>query len=693
MRRLAFTTLLSLALSSSACDRSASIRLPDPSPQADLAFGVLYDGETPTVVGELVARQAVYSGRYALNGASGLSARLYFLRIADLEEAAQAVCASEPSAALRLLCSERIQACADDPTSCWRAVASVDGCAQDLDLGENIVVQAYASQDGRLDLLDTKTAPAVRLCGPTLTPGCPNRRAGYVVTEDGKFACVAEVRQLDCNTTVYAPDCGLPQFSATLSERGELASLDAAGCEASAPSAAVEGVGAAADFGLDCAGHRLSFHPQQDLLAAPECVRRGPATFETNAPVSGRIFDVRSMRIGGGPARLVSSGSGADSCASYGCGSRGQDCNTACQSGCSSTVELEPCSRDSWQACVPVSERDACLDRCRLYCTRPTDASCYAETAGMVLVSADPEAPESDLSRIDEDATNNQPPAGRPTLAQPAPGWLASLTSGQLNVYAGDSADTLASRGRFETGMVAAGLVSPSDDALVWFGQVAEVSTVRTAALLRDQAASLTVDPVDIELPDLPDVDRGVLGGPGSSWLFLASVAPQLSSQARNQVHVVDLGTRVELAPVPLPGPVTALLSLGDGAVLAAYLTALDRPGLVVLRPGAQRVEAVDPINLVPGVVVQDMALAADSCLGGTRCTILLGLQSEHGAAPAVLSAVAYDASAQPSLILTPNFRATGAQSLDQLVVDLDGRRVWAVASQRNVLSPFVLSE
>ncbi len=693
MRRLAYTLLWCAAVGNLSCDSTSNIELPDPSPQADLAFAVLYEDGAPSVVGDIVLRQAVYSGRYGLRGAKGLDARLFFINADDLRDAGQGICDALSSAVDRVLCTERIEACADGP-SCWRAVASSEGCGDGISLGEQVPLQTYVSSDGQLSLQSGSGADGVSLCGPALASGCANRRAGYVATEAGRFQCVAEVRQIDCDVTIRAPDCGLSEITVTVNEAGGVTQLSGSGCEVADMSSA-SNLGVPAEFALNCGEKTLSFHPQQALLGTAECARRGPGTFETDAPTSGRVFDARSMRLGTAPPQLVMAGTGRDGCADYGCRVRGEVCNPACDEACSGLLILEGCTRDSWEACAPETEKQACLTRCQSFCARPEDASCFPEVAGLALTLSRPETPEADLLRINEDSEGNSAPLGWPTLADLGEGWIANLTQARVRWYVASQAAELLPRGEANTGMQAAGLAYLGTDRLAWFGSLGGQGLVRTGVLARGPSAAFTPDAPDISVTGLPSPDRGVLAGSRGDWLFLATVTAEITSVPRHEVHIVDIDSRAELPAVVLPGPVTALASLPQGLVIAAYEQTNGPAGIAIMEPGSGRVDQVHTIELLQGLKVKAMTLDGRSCDRElpSNCTIFLGLESTTAGSPALLGALQYDAAMPQATRMTSNLRASGTQTVDQIVMDVDLEKVWLVASQRNVLTPFLLTE
>lgn len=691
MRALCSITAASFALVNLACDKVSSVQLPDPAPDADLAFGALYDGERPETVGPIARRQAVYSGRYSLSAGGGLEARLYFLDSAEVAEAAQARCAELERGADRRLCEETVGACADDPVSCWRAVKSEDGCGDGLELGEQVPMIGYAPEGSRLEASAPSPAPAVTLCGPALAPGCDNRRPGYVVLEAGRFGCVAEVRQLGCAVVVDASGCGLPDLQVDLPTDGGAPSLVAAGCTMASPGAPPPGFSEPAELALECAGRSFELWPLEALLADAGCPRPGPPTFETNAPNLGDIQDARVLTLAGSE-RLVFAGSGFDDCANYGCALRGGSCNADCTNACDTRLLLEGCTRDSWARCVGTTQRDACLSRCRAYCDRPTDAACFGETDGLSVTLAAPDAPEQDRFRLDLDGDGTLAALGSPVLAPLGGPWLAALTRARLDVVEAGASDDLLRRGRFETGLDAAGIVTWQTDRLAWFGTLGADAQVRTAALTRGDPATLTEDP-PITLAGFAGADAGALGGRRGDYLVLARTAPRLSSAPRDTLRVVALGTGAELPSVELPGAPTALVGLAQGLVLVAYVTPAGRAGLALLEPGTDRFAEVHPVGLPAGLTVRALAPEPASCDGElpSACRVLLGLEVEGGSSPALLGAVEVDAGAPERLRWQVALRTLATQTVSLLVVDPAGPRAWAIAGERNQMTPLTL--
>ncbi len=700
MRNQAFVLSVCLSLSAAACDRAKSLRLPDPAPEAELAFGALYEGEVPTVVGDFVDAKVIYSGRYALSGGAGLTARIFFVRAATLQQRGLELCAQQARATERLLCKETVIACAENPSGCWQGVRTAEGCGPNLDLGEDLPVEAFTTENGRLEPLGLSSAPAISICGPSMAPGCPNRRAGYIVSEDGQFGCVAEVRQLGCQVTLRAADCGLAEVTIGLDASGAPIAPQLPGCEVS-PVTASSLFEGGADFSLECGMRNFDFHPQSALLATAECGRSGPGAFETLTPTSGRISDALSIAVRGEQSRLVMNGIGYDQCTLFGC-QRPADtsCNSDCKGACSTSFQLGPCSPDGWLDCVPITQETACLDRCRTSCERSADdAHCRALQDGLArltLTLSTPELPEVSLALQSLDTSTHRGPArGHPTLAQLPGAWFASLTEGLVLIHESPEPNAIAARGQFETQMKAAGLVSYGPDLLAWYGEVDGQLEVRTGQVLRADTAQLTVSANAILVAGLPEANTAVLGGPTGRWLYLANVATSASSQASAQIHIVDLEAGTELPALDLPGSVTALSALPQGGVLAAFQSQAARSSVAVLQASQGRVTLIHTYELVPGLRIRAMTLDPRSCAqgGSGPCQVFVGFEPSIAGAPALLGALSYDP-LQPSMLgMTATLRTIGAQSVSHIVVDAQRERVWAVAGDRNQLSPFLLAQ
>ena len=161
-------------------------------------------------------------------------------------------------------------------------------------------------------------------------------------------------------------------------------------------------------------------------------------------------------------------------------------------------------------------------------------------------------------------------------------------------------------------GFTSAGVLAYGPDDIAWYGVRAGVTRVLTGALDRGQPA-LQLAP-EIDVPDFPGADVGAIGGAQGDWLFLARVAPELSTTPRDVVQVVSLGARTVLPPVTAPGPVTAMAGLPQGRVLIGYTRSNGGPGLAVIEPGPNRVEAVHPLSLPEGLTVRVLQPDPDSC-------------------------------------------------------------------------------
>ncbi|MEO1339233.1 MAG: hypothetical protein AAFV29_26565, partial [Myxococcota bacterium] len=108
MRRLG--RVLALVTLAVACSDVQRLNLPT-EPEADVAFGVLYDGQTPVQLGPVVPPGVIYSGTYVLRDRDGLSPRLFFMRKDDLLAAGRIVCRGLQVATERALCLSAVAAC------------------------------------------------------------------------------------------------------------------------------------------------------------------------------------------------------------------------------------------------------------------------------------------------------------------------------------------------------------------------------------------------------------------------------------------------------------------------------------------------------------------------------------------------------------------------------------------------------
>jgi hypothetical protein len=690
MRWLGWSALIVLA---AGCDKVEHLRLPDPTPEAELAFAVLYDGAEPAVVGPVVRRQAVYAGRYSLAGGGGLEPHLYFLRQADVTAAAEAACGAEAVAADRVLCLERVAACADTPEACWSAARTTEGCGARLPLGDQLPVETFRPEGDRLTRAPETTAAAVSLCGPPAELACPNRRAGYAVFSEGKLACVPEVRQLDCALTLDLAACGLPRLEVALDEAGRpTLAGDDLGCAVASAGGPSGPFGAPADFALVCAGQTFDLYAQDSLLAEAQCPRRGPGAYETEGRNTGRITGAMVLTQSGA-RRLVMAGGGDDDCAANGCSVRGSSCSEACFDLCLTQVAPGPCARDSWAACAPLDESDSCQLRCQQYCARPTDDdTCYADATGQTLTTSAPEQPEVDRFRADLDGDGTRLAAGQPTLAPLVGEWLGVATRRRLYAYGARDADGWDRKATLTTPAELGGVLAPTPDSLAYFGRRDGVVEVARVEVTRGAAPTLTPD-APIALPALRGAELGALGGRRGDWLFVAATQVALSDPPPRQVQAAALESGVALPPVELPGEVTALLGLPGGDVLVAYLRDGDAAEVAVLVPGAGQVDAVHPRPIFAGVRVSALALEPTTCGGSApaACRVFMALEPTGGAQSALLGALLYDAAAPASLKLQAGLRSVGLQSVSLLAPDPEGGQVFAVAGGRNTLVPMRL--
>lgn len=678
------------------CDKVEHLSLPSPTPEAELAFGVLYEGDSPAVVGSVVRRAAVYAGRYQLHGEGGLDARLYFVKQDDLHSAANATCATRASASDRLLCEERVAACADTPESCWSAVTTTDGCGALLALGPEVPVEVFASDGGRLSRVDGNRAAGVSLCGPPAELACPNRRAGYAVFSEGKLACIPEARQLDCDLTLDLAACGLPRLEATLDAQGQPTLLsDSQGCTAGPAGPAPGPFGAPADFTLTCGGRTYELFAQDLLLAEAQCPRRGPGAYETEEGTTGRITGALVVPQGDG-RRLLMVGGGSDECATAGCSARGGSCSQACFDTCITQVLVGPCTRDGWPACIGVSEPDACQARCRAYCARPADdPGCRADAYGQALTTAAPDVPETDRFRADLDGDNTWLAGGQPTLAPLVGDWVGVATRRRVYTYAADDADRWTRKAFVTTTMEVSGVLAYEPNALAIYG--VEGSNVQVAKLAVERSGGSALSQVGpaIPLPALTGADVAALGGRRGDWVFVADSQTQLAGAGPRVVQAASLESDVALPEVTLPGDVSAMIGLPGGDVLAAYVRDDGVAEVAVLVPGASQVDAVHPRPLFAGVRVTALALDPESCAASApaACRIFLGMERAVAAQPALLGALLYDAADPAGLELQAGLRPMSQQTVSLLVPDAAGGQVFAVTGGRNVITPMLLVE
>ena len=674
---LAWTSLCiaSLIVAGVACDNVENLTLPS-APDADVAFGVLYAGDRPVRIGEVVDPRQIYAGDYALRDEDdALDPRLYFLQGGDLVRAGSTACETLSSAVDRLGCRTTLDACVADPIACLRPAPLSEGCGDRLQYPD--VLPLIAMQGDGVLVAEPATAAAVSglaLCGPVIRPPCPNLRAGLIVTDDLGVRCIAPVAQTECRIDIDLSTCGLSPVAAHLDAEGGL-QAETDGCAFIAASSVSAAGGPA--YLLDCAGSIVGITIIPELIAEAECRRNGPAVYETeavgNAEITGRIHGLSAIQPSGWPVRWVMTGTGIDSCGRFGCRRRGLDC-TQCNVACDQ-FEIKYCALTEWPACVGIDRQQTCKQRCQTFCQRAAadPDGCFREVEGNVITTSDLNAPELIHGRFRLNDSLRGPLGDRALVRLGSAQDPTLIAAGRDGVHAfrpGATVDSLVETSTLGPGFQLAGVVA-SDNSVVAFGR-GRLGGARWSRL-RVDGGRLALEIGPVREDRLPEADLGAIS---DGHLFLTARRAVAGADAPPLV-AVDLQLSDEPTVISQSGTPVDLVALPATRALVAIQRPRGESVLALAEAGVDRLAA--ETSLWPGLVVRGLAVDDRRC-DVERCVVWVAYEQVHRSGPAMVGYVEI----QDEITIGPALATTPVQRVGILAIDPLSDAVIAVANTRN---------
>lgn len=661
------------ALGPLACSADTVLTLPD-RPEAEVAFSVLYDQAKVVAIGSVVPAAALYSGSYSVTAeASGLEARVYFLKAKDLTEAAQQACEQVEDGPARLACLAPTLHCETEPAACLGVARVDEGCGDRPPLLESLMLQAYAATDGRLAATSGGPDGTV-LCGPVIRPPCPIVAPGLVVTASDGFRCVAPVSQLGCELRIDLSRCGFDALESTLDATGEL-SAPRGPCQ---PVPLPEGValfGNGPYFAFDCGGGILVASTMGSYLGETGCPRRGPGIFYGRQPFDGDpglITGVLPIEEPGRGPQLLISGAGLDECRATGCSLGGIDCSAECATRCT-TYYIDQCASNDWATCTGSSQADACTAACTDTCERAISGECGINF-GPALALTSALTPETDSSRLQ-----------MPGFANGSQGLAFANDRQQVWVAAGrdavlvDLGDPLSQAASLPLNFRTSGLLAGGDGGAYFFGGASDEG--RLQRVQRTGAdPPLSADPV-IALPELRQIDQ-------AAWFNGDNLAVFDRRAPSPALWLIPVGGGAATA-VGLSGTPTAMIGLPGGGVVLGIRSSQGPHQLVRVLPDPFTVAQVSAFSLIPGLEPTALALDPLTCAGAgsSECRILIGLaRAERPGLPLIGAAL----STGTGFYVTPSLLEVPMLTVDQLVPTSGA--VFAISSRHNGITPISLA-
>lgn len=692
------------------CNRVRPLHVIAP-PAASLAFAVLYDGPSVAQIGPVIRPEAIALGQYGLESSKGdLQARLFFLTLGDLQASAAAGCAMLGDTIERLACLERVAGCSADPISCLAVHPAGQGCADRLPLPASLPVAVYGDAGhGELTAAANPAASlaALELCGPSIQRQCPLRLAGFVLSEGGRFSCVAPARQVDCDLTIDGADCGLGAIHGRLTATGAFPGVVATSSCTLGPLAASEAGANPAGFAIACGSRRLVARYMETILGAAGCPRRVPAAFEEalaedsgagGPPTYASITGLKAIQPSGWPTRYVITGTGFDACSFDACAHPGSSCAMSCGQDCDGNLSLGDCqNRNLWATCTGGTAHDECVHRCVASCGKD-QLECLRVSSGHTLAVTSTVTPERDVARVDLD--------GMTATAQPITGHQALAVLGvpdrPLLVVAGlYGVRAFTARGPDLLGpgpqlgvpasAHAAGVVPVPGtvDRAVLYGQIAGSPPIGFFEVLQLSASSSAAAALHlVRVDELGAVDALAIGGPELDLAVAAS-----SGATTLAVHPLAGGPGP--AAPSLRGPATALGSLPRGAIAAAVSLGPGRAEVAILPPGDGGFGAPIELELLGGLRATAFVVDPATCTASAdTCRVFVGLErggGVEGAGDALVGVVEYHPAAPERSRMSPSYIKTTAPELTTLEYDPVANQLVAAASTLGRITQIML--
>lgn len=723
--------LIFVALFATSCNKTKSFRLPK-SPDAELAFGVLFDGSNRLAsIGAVVSSPTLYSGRYVIRSKDGgLFAKLFFIKLAALEDAANRACAGRPTPADRFACRDRVRSCDASPVSCLAVIAAGDSCGDRLDLPRTLDLRAYQATDkGDLIVIEDPSplTAQLSLCGPEVKTSCLNRLPGFAVTEHGAFRCAAPARQSGCDLTVDLSDCGFGQARGTLAADGTYrATLASAGCSIG-PLSAEESARGNSGFGIACGNLRFIATHMQALFGEVGCAHRGPRVFNEaraeqghnfgSREVHGSIRGLAAVHPNRWDARYLFVGTGFDECAYDGCTHFGgfEACGSSCTADCNLLAVAQCADTTPWGTCAfgaaspdagvgsdAGGARDDCLRRCKDSCQAPAFSACLDRSLGHMLAVAGPDRPEREaaLVSLDNAASTQRAITGRRGLAVlgegPTPLILAAGLRA-IRVFSTGDRDVLSEviAARTELDFDVAGITSVPgrSDQVIAYGKSSDIPPKGRAVLLR--LSRPPESPLgllkSLSIPELPGVDELAVGGPNNGWAFLATVSAPLGADGPRRVEVRAIDQLEAPSGIALRGRPTALVGLPGGAVAAGVDLGPGAAGEIALLVPVGPALNMISLPILGRLRVSTMLPDPRSCGAmGAACRVFVGYERPADIAGSGLGLVGlleFDARDPTASKVIPSFLKTTSAQIDLLAHDGELDQLIAISSSHNQLT------
>ncbi|MEM7676166.1 MAG: hypothetical protein AAF449_09205 [Myxococcota bacterium] len=678
--RIAFV----IGMLSAGCSDVQRLNLPN-QPDADVAFGILYDGQTPVQLGPVVTPGVIYTGNYTLRDREGLDARLFFFRKDDLVAAGESVCLGLGLATERARCRAAVTACSEDPLGCVVPTTGEEACQDRLLYPSTLPVLSMVSIEGILQTSRTtlETLPSLTICGPVIRPPCPNLLPGFVITDDAGYRCLAEATQASCKLTIDMSACGLGSTVANIDAAGRL-TADSGACRVEAlTTPPVLGDGAAVT--LTCGDRTVVATAMGEQLAEQGCRREGPPHYLTELSSGdnrvGRIAGIVAIQPAGWPVRWAMTGVGLDSCAARGCRQAGVDCGNGCDIPCDG-FDIKYCAREPWPACTELDRRTTCKERCRSFCQRAaTDRQgCTNEASGEIVSLSDPAVVERTVDRVhlSGQVATAIGTRGIIALAPEADPTLIAVVRDRVYALRPNGVDRLSISSSVPVDFTPASVavIDPRGDVVVFGAGPDDIG--RWIRLTVDGGLVAVADgPFDI--PELPEATLGAARG---TTLFFAS----RRQTAEHSPSLVSLDVDSRTPTVQnLSGPATDMIVLPNGSILVTYRTEAGGGIFVVDESGS-----VSETPVLPGLHPQAMAVDSHRCTLDA-CQVWIGYEPAFVAGPAVVGRIeVQDRAARigipPALVGLPIDR------VQLLTVDAQQDQIVAAHTSQDQIAPLAIS-
>ena len=649
----------------------------------------------------MVEASDFFDGHYRLTAEdSSLEALMFVAKPQAIRDAALSVCRAIAEPTRKLACERVVSACRT-AEQCLQTKPASEPCADRIDLDPSALDLEVYSTGGAKTLEIDPTADAAKLldgtklCGPQGNPSCPDRMPAVVVTEDGRFRCLAPTSQLACGVSIDLTACGIGRLRGTLDEAGTLdGEINTSTCELEALGAGDQTAGGGPGFAITCGSRRLVATYAGSFPGTVRCAIQGPSAFDPSDVTGGLISGVLPVTLLRRGDKVVMIGKGYDTCAIVGCESERHvgcigDCATCCDTGCTSK-KLDRCIPGPLSSCGVTSE-SRCVETCVAFCANPS--LCTEGAAGRSIVIADPTAPFIDdhLNRIDLDIDN------RPRLASRA-------FQGLLNIAADGDPPVIVGADRwkvmvYEEGAGNATLVPidtqhepaidfeisgllrhPTQPALFYvFGgdNTAAAGEGRVVRARIQLETDNTVTKRSAVVAELPAIDAAAVVG--DNLFVIAGARPASTPTGPSKIIRLDVNDLTKIGdPIQIDGIAEHLASLGPSLVVAVSKD--EAHTLLVLDPTTGA--TLETHQVIRGLEINTLLTDGDRLFVGYRKNT--GLTSTATGLVGVLQ------TAGDRRVLHPPFAATVGDGVD--ILALHGKRLYAVSSFANWITPIDLN-